>query len=97
MEWPTYRDILNGHLPVPHTRKLVVHLSSLLIPDGPANRIISTGEVALGFELNVRNQVVLRASDVAVISQFILHLPEENTAGVHVGLSQDTTPVSTEP
>lgn len=95
-EW-TYCDVFNAHLPVPHTRKLVVYLSGLFVFDGPANRIVSTGKVALGLELNVRNQVILRASDIAVISQLILHFPEENAAGVHVGLRQDTTAVSTEP
>lgn len=95
-EW-TYRDVFNGHLPIPHTRKLVVYLSGLFVLDGPANRIVSTGKVALGLELNVRNQVVLRTPDIAVISELILHLPEENTAGVHVRLRQDTTAVSTEP
>ena len=85
-----YHDILVLHLPVPQTRQFVVYLPSLFILDRSADCVVGAGEIALGLEFDIRNQIVIWASDVAMISEFIFHLPEKNTTGVHIGLCQDT-------
>lgn len=81
--------ILQIHLPIPQTGDLVVDFSRLLVLDRPSNGVIRAGKIALGFKLYIRDQIVLRTPDVAVVSELIFHLPEEDSTRVHVGLGQD--------
>lgn len=86
----TYMDILDMHLAIPEARQFIENFASLLILDGSAYGIIGTGKIALGLEFDIGHEVVLRASNVAVVAKLILHLAEQNTARIHIRLRQDT-------
>lgn len=82
--------ILDLHLPIPQPRQLIQHLTGFLVLDRPPNGIVRAGEVSLGFELYIGDEVILGTPHVAVIAELILHLSEKDPAGVHVWLREDT-------
>lgn len=77
------------HLAVPKTRDLIENLACLLILDRSSNSIVRAREVALGLELHIAHEVILRAFDEAVIAKFVFHLAEKNATCIHVRLRQN--------
>jgi hypothetical protein len=64
------------HFTVPKPRKFIVNFPGLLILDRPTNGVIGAGEVALCFEFDIRDKVILRTPHKAMVSKLILHLSE---------------------
>lgn len=77
---------LQEHFAVPQTGYIVINLAGLLVLDRSANGIVRSREVALGLELQIGHQVVLRAPDKAVVAELVLHFSEQYSAGIHVRL-----------
>lgn len=84
----TYHDVLQSHLSTPHARNLIQGLSALLILDHPTDGIIRSAKVAFCLEIDIRQEVVLRATDETVVAQLVLHLTKQDASCVHVWLRQ---------
>lgn len=89
----TYCQVLDVHLLVPESRKLK-ELLPLRIFDETADRVVRATEIAPSLEFEVRYHSSLRASNVCVIAEFVLHRAKEDTAGVHVRLRDEAGSVS---
>jgi hypothetical protein len=89
-----YVNILDIHLPIPQSGKLVEDLSRLLVFDYSSDGVISAREVSLGLELDIGHEVVLGTTHVAVIAKLVLHFSKEDAARIHIGLGHDAGCVS---
>lgn len=89
-----HRHILDVHLLTPETRKLEQDLTGALSLNYSSNGIVSATNPALRFEIDVSDQIELRASNKAVVSKLVFHFTKQNTTGIHVWLSQNATKLS---
>jgi hypothetical protein len=89
-----YRQILNEHLLVPVATELEQILSTLGVLDMASNSVVCSSHPALDLEVNLSFQTQLWAADVGVVTKLILHLTEQDTSGIHVGLCDEVTLVA---
>lgn len=86
MTQAAYRQILDVHLLVPVAAELEQILSALGVLDMASDRVVCSSHPALDLEVNLSFQTQLRTADVGVVTKLILHLAEQDTSGIHVGL-----------
>lgn len=89
-----YRQILNEHLLVPVAAELEQVLSTLGVLDMASNSIVCSSHPALDLEVNLSLQTQLRTTDVSVVTKLVLHLAEQDTSGIHVGLCDEVSLVA---
>lgn len=88
------RQILNEHLLVPVAAELEQILSTLGVLYMASNSVVCSSHPALDFEVNLSFQTQLRATDVGVVTELILHLAEQDTSGIHIGLCDEVSLVA---
>jgi hypothetical protein len=59
-----------------------------------SNSIICSSHPALDLEVNLGFQTQLRTTDVSVVTKLVLHLAEQDTSGIHVGLCDEVSLVA---
>jgi len=74
---------------MPVTAQLEQVLARLGVFDVASNRIVVAAHPSLDLELNVGFQTGFGTLDDRVIAEFVLHLAEEDAAGVHVRLRDE--------
>jgi hypothetical protein len=89
-----YGQILNVHLLIPVAAELEQILSTLGVLDMASNSIVCSSHPALDLEVNLSFQTQLRTADVSVVTKLILHLAEQDTSGIHVGLCDEISLVA---
>jgi hypothetical protein len=89
-----HRQILNEHLLVPVAAELEQIFSTLGVLDMASNSVVCSSHPALDLEVNLSLQPQLRAADVGVVTKLVLHLAEQDTSGVHVGLCDEVSLVA---
>jgi hypothetical protein len=89
-----YGQILNEHLLVPVAAELEQILSTLGVLDMASNSVVCSSHPALDLEVNLSFKTQLRTADVSVVTELVLHLAEQDTSGIHVGLCDEVSLVA---